>query len=60
MNAALGAILDDTITYDRDITNEELRKRIERLDLPRDNTIPLLQRALEHEPDFQLAHRELG
>ena len=43
-----------------DLTNEELRKRIERFDLPCENVIALLQRALEREPDFQLAHRELG
>jgi tetratricopeptide (TPR) repeat protein len=43
-----------------EMTNEELRKRIESFDLPRDKAIPLLQRALECEPDFQLAHREPG
>jgi tetratricopeptide (TPR) repeat protein len=42
------------------MTNEELRKRIERFDLPHDQAISLLQRALERDPDFQLAHRELG
>ena len=44
----------------RNLTNEELRERIERFDLTRDHRIPLLQRALECEPNVQLAHRELG
>jgi Tfp pilus assembly protein PilF len=43
-----------------DMTNEELRERIEIFDFPRDNAIELFQRALERDPNFQLAHRELG
>jgi Tfp pilus assembly protein PilF len=43
-----------------DLTNEELRERIERFDFSADEILVLCQRAIERDPDFQLAHRELG
>jgi Tfp pilus assembly protein PilF len=43
-----------------DLTNEELRERIERFDFSADEILVLCQRAIERDSDFQLAHRELG
>ena len=43
-----------------DLTSEELRVRIEHCDFDRDEAIPLFEHAVERDPDFQEAHRELG
>jgi tetratricopeptide (TPR) repeat protein len=53
----LGATLERIVNH---LTNEELRERIERFDFPRDEIIVLCRLALKRDPDFQLAHRELG
>jgi Tfp pilus assembly protein PilF len=44
----------------QELTNEQLREQIERFNFPHHETIAVCQLALERDPDFQLAHRELA